>query len=580
MATVTGLTAEATIALLALKASSASPAFTGVPTGITKIHVNLANVDNTSDANKPLSTADIAALALKAPLASPAFTGTPTGITKIHVNLANVDNTSDANKPLSTADIAALALKAPLASPAFTGTPTGITKTHVGLANVDNTTDVSKPVSTAQAAANALSLPTTTRTNLGSPTVMEAALIDAQATNKLWFYPPTSITFENSIDDISFTPRVVSDTTKKLFVAANAGTSGLQNFPKGQYLRITITPAVSYVYLNWLYMYMSTNGNPAYIKIEKQNANTGVWSTHIAYGAAQSSWPGHTFVPHATIPFNSGTNASHYSAVRVTIKADPDTTGGTYPNCTVYSMEWWGGYPAGQRTIYSWDENKNVLFPSDVYSTGQLLVKNNDSRLSDDRIPSNDAALVHLTGVETISGVKNFTAQPTGITKSSVGLANVDNTSDANKPVSTAYLAALAFKAPLASPEFTGIVSGITKAMVGLSMVDNTSDINKPLSTASEVADAELQINIDLGITAAQNAINTVADGKNKIYYQPNVPMGGEYTLNDTWFDTDDSNKIYTFNGIDWLPIQFGSNALLDLSLTASKLNTSTHQLY
>jgi hypothetical protein len=45
----------------------------------------------------------VAALALLAPLASPAFTGTPTGITKAHVALGNVDNTSDVNKPISSA---------------------------------------------------------------------------------------------------------------------------------------------------------------------------------------------------------------------------------------------------------------------------------------------------------------------------------------------------------------------------------------------------------------------------------------------------------------------------------------------
>ena len=95
-------------------------------------------------------------LALKAPLASPAFTGTPTGITKTHVGLSNVDNTSDVNKPVSTATTTQLNLKAPLASPAFTGTPTGITKTHVGLGNVDNTSDANKPISTAQAAALAV----------------------------------------------------------------------------------------------------------------------------------------------------------------------------------------------------------------------------------------------------------------------------------------------------------------------------------------------------------------------------------------------------------------------------------------
>lgn len=55
----------------------------------------------------------------------------------------------------------------------------------------------------------------------------------------------------------------------------------------------------------------------------------------------------------------------------------------------------------------------------------------------------NQANLVHLAGAETITGVKTFSAQPVGITAASVGLGNVNNTSDANKPVSTAQQAAL-----------------------------------------------------------------------------------------------------------------------------------------
>jgi len=142
-------TAEAEAAL-ASYAPLASPAFTGTPTGITKAHVGLGNVDNTADTAKPVSSAQQSALDLKAPLASPAFTGTPTGITKAHVGLGDVDNTADSAKPVSSAQQSALDLKAPLASPAFTGSPTGITKSHVGLGNVDNTSDANKPVSSAQ----------------------------------------------------------------------------------------------------------------------------------------------------------------------------------------------------------------------------------------------------------------------------------------------------------------------------------------------------------------------------------------------------------------------------------------------
>jgi hypothetical protein len=69
----------------------------------------------------------------KLPKANPAITGTATfsnvvGITKSMVGLGNVDDTSDANKPVSTAQATALALKANSNSPTFTGTvllPTG-----------------------------------------------------------------------------------------------------------------------------------------------------------------------------------------------------------------------------------------------------------------------------------------------------------------------------------------------------------------------------------------------------------------------------------------------------------------------
>lgn len=64
----------------------------------------------------------------------------------------------------------------------------------------------------------------------------------------------------------------------------------------------------------------------------------------------------------------------------------------------------------------------------------------------------------------------------------------MDNTSDIEKPISTAVADALASKAPKESPTFTGTVSGISKAMVGLGNVDNTSDMDKPVSTAQRAS--------------------------------------------------------------------------------------------
>jgi len=154
----------ATQSALDLKAPLASPTFTGTVSGISKSMVGLGNVDNTSDANKPVSSAQQTALNLKANLASPTFTGTVNGITKAMVGLSDVDNTADVDKPISDDTQDALDLKAPLESPTFTGTVSGVSKTMVGLGNVDNTADTAKPVSTAQQ--TALNL----KANLASPT--------------------------------------------------------------------------------------------------------------------------------------------------------------------------------------------------------------------------------------------------------------------------------------------------------------------------------------------------------------------------------------------------------------------------
>jgi len=181
-------TAATLATLVGTKAPSANPTFTGTVQGITKSMVGLGNVDNTSDANKPVSTATQTALdaklasataastyetisnvALKAPLASPTFTGTVSGITKSMVGLGSVDNTADTAKPVSTAQQTALDLKAPLANPTFTGTVSGITSTMVGLGNVDNTSDANKPVSSATQTALDLKLASATAASTYAP---------------------------------------------------------------------------------------------------------------------------------------------------------------------------------------------------------------------------------------------------------------------------------------------------------------------------------------------------------------------------------------------------------------------------
>lgn len=96
--------------------------------------------------------------------------------------------------------------------------------------------------------------------------------------------------------------------------------------------------------------------------------------------------------------------------------------------------------------------------------------------------------------------------------KTDVGLTEVDNTSDANKPVSSAAQTALNLKANINSPTFTGTVSGVTKTMVGLGNVDNTTDLQKPISTATANA---LNLKEDKANKGAANGYASLgADGK------------------------------------------------------------------
>lgn len=86
---------------------------------------------------------------------------------------------------------------------------------------------------------------------------------------------------------------------------------------------------------------------------------------------------------------------------------------------------------------------------------------------------------------------------PTGITKSDVGLSNVDNTSDATKNAAVATLTNKTLTAPVINSP-----TGIVKGDVGLGNVDNTSDATKNAAAATltnKTIDADLNTitNID-----------------------------------------------------------------------------------
>ena len=103
------------------------------------------------------------------------------------------------------------------------------------------------------------------------------------------------------------------------------------------------------------------------------------------------------------------------------------------------------------------------------------------------------------------------------LTKEDVGLNNVDNTSDADKPVSIAAQAAIDSVALTATATDRKLETHkvdytnphrVTKSQVGLDKVDNTSDKDKPVSTATQSAISALRDGVNLELNAIGHQIS------------------------------------------------------------------------
>jgi hypothetical protein len=461
---------------LALKAPINNPTFTGTVGGITQSMVGLANVDNTSDANKPVSTAAQTALDLKAPLASPTFTGTVSGITKMMVGLANVDNTTDANKPVSTAAQTALDLKAPIASPTFTGTVVGITKSMVDLANVDNTSDANKPVSAA--AQTALNLKAT----LASPTLTGTPLAPT-ATSGTNTSQIATTEFVNAAVTAGTQDATTSSTGKLQLAGDLAGTASSPTVP-GLALKAPID-------------------NPTF-----SGTVAGISKTMVGLANVDN-----------TTDANKPVSTSAQSALDLKAPLASPTFKGTVAGITKSMVDLANvdnttdaNKPVSTSAQTALDLKAPLASPTFTGTVGGITKNMVDLANVDNTTDANKPVSTSAqTALDLKAPINNptFTGTVGGITKGMVDLANVDNTTDANKPVSTAAQTALDLKAPLASPTFTGTVSGISQSMVGLGNVNNTSDADKPVSSAAQSA-------LDLKAPLASPTFTGTVSGINK----------------------------------------------------------------
>jgi hypothetical protein len=92
---------------------------------------------------------------------------------------------------------------------------------------------------------------------------------------------------------------------------------------------------------------------------------------------------------------------------------------------------------------------------------------------------------------------------------------------------------------------------------------------NEPAGTAYEVGDIWIDTNdndklyawdgTDWVLSQDSAAAQATADGKAKTYVQDNEPTGGAYNVGDLWIDTNDGNKLYRYSGTAWVSAQDGA---------------------
>lgn len=72
------------------------------------------------------------------------------------------------------------------------------------------------------------------------------------------------------------------------------------------------------------------------------------------------------------------------------------------------------------------------------------------------------------------------------------------------------------------------------------------------------------------------DSIEQVEQSKNRVWYQTSAPSGTNHRVNDVWFDTNDNNLMYMWDGSAWVSQTFGSTAITNGSISSEKLYGDT----
>ena len=231
-------------------------------------------------------------------------------------------------------------------------------------------------------------------------------------------------------------------------------------------------------------------------------------------------------------------------------------------------------YPGDNNKWMIWDVNKHQYVESDIdvvgggggdYQTKDNLTTSITAESTDEQYPSAKATYEYGQSIAesagkinaiTVNGTPQTVEDKTAkiiVNKSTVGLGNVNNTSDNDKPVSSAQASAIADAKKAGADAQANLTAHIndkenphevTQAQVGLGNVNNTSDANKPISIATQTALNEKLDKTAVVDVTAEALKGQAADAKSVYDALQALPTGTDISLGVTGASVGDIVKV------------------------------------
>ena len=407
------------------------------PHEVTKDQIGLGNVNNTSDAEKPISNATQAALNAKADKDSVYIKDDVDGLLDEKLNILVASET--------------YATASNLTNHVNNKTnPHGVTKAQIGLGNVDNTTDLNKPISTATQSALDL--------KANQSTTYSKTEVDSLISPKL--NSATAATTYATITDL--TSHINSESNPHEVTKAQVGLGNVDNTSD---LNKPISTATQTALNN------KADKDSVYTKSEVDAKVSGLYkfkgsvateadlpksgnlvgdTYNITSTGANFTWDGSSWDKLSeTIdlsPYLTITNAQSTYETIANVKVHTDNTSNPHK------------VTKAQVGLGNVDNTSDLNKPISTATQTALDLKADKSTtytktdvngLLDKKLDADTASTTYAvkSTETTLSTHIANKSNPHEVTKAQVGLGNVDNTSDVNKPVSTATQNALDLKA-------------------------------------------------------------------------------------------------------------------------------------